>query len=138
VDTASSQFVLFGLAVAAISSLSRSSGWKMAVLLAASLIFIGLQTPDPWLLLPLAAFLLLGYGGLQILANGWSGARPLLLASIVFVFIWLKKYTFLPHAIFLDFSYFTLGLSYIFFRVLHLLIETDDKTPKVSFNRYLV
>jgi alginate O-acetyltransferase complex protein AlgI len=138
VDTASFQFVLFGLAVAAISNLSRSSGWTMAVLLVASLIFIGLLTPDPLLLLPLAAFLLLGYAGLQILANGWSRARPSLLASVVFVYIWLKKYTFLPHAIFLDFPYFTLGLSYIFFRVLHLLIETNDKNPKVSFSRYLV
>jgi D-alanyl-lipoteichoic acid acyltransferase DltB (MBOAT superfamily) len=38
----------------------------------------------------------------------------------------LKKYAFLPEASFLHFPYFTLGLSYIFFRVLHLLIETGD------------
>ena len=37
---------------------------------------------------------------------------------VIFSYIWLKKYTFLPEYTFLRYPYFTLGLSYIFFRVL--------------------
>jgi D-alanyl-lipoteichoic acid acyltransferase DltB (MBOAT superfamily) len=91
-------------------------------------------------LLPLAAFLLLGYAGLQMIANGWSRTRPWLLAAVVLTYVWQKKYTFLPHGIFLSFPYFTLGLSYIFFRVLHLLIEISGKDPasRVGLGPYLI
>jgi D-alanyl-lipoteichoic acid acyltransferase DltB (MBOAT superfamily) len=45
----------------------------------------------------------------------------------VIAFIWLKKYTFLPDATFLRFAYTTLGLSYIFFRVLHMIIDAHQQ-----------
>jgi alginate O-acetyltransferase complex protein AlgI len=139
VDTASFQFILFGFAVAAISNFHHSPGWRLAVLLISSLAFVGMLAPDPLDLVPLAAFLLLGYVGLLMIVNGWSGLQPWLLATIVFTYIWLKKYTFLPHGMFLNFPYLTLGLSYIFFRVLHLLIEASDKgsAPTMSLGRYL-
>jgi len=60
---------------------------------------------------------------------------------VIFAYIWLKKYTFLPAGIFLHCPYFTLGLSYIFFRVLHLLIETGDdghQKPRVGPVAYLL
>jgi len=138
VDTASLQFILFGLAVAAVSSLHRSPDWRLAVLLISSAAFISILAHNPLVLLPLAAFLMLGYAGLQIISNGWFSVKAWLLVAVIFTYIWLKKYTFLPHRIFLDFPYFTLGLSYIFFRVLHLLIEAGDKGPQVSVLRYLV
>src|ERR1019366_3087392 len=55
-------------------------------------------------------------------------------------YVWLKKYTFLPEGIFLHAPYFTLGLSYIFFRVLHVLIETGDgaETRHISLGAYLL
>jgi hypothetical protein len=42
VDTASLQFVGYGILAALISNFSRSVAWRGAVLLTASLIFIGL------------------------------------------------------------------------------------------------
>jgi hypothetical protein len=39
-DSASIQFVLFGLAVAIISNISRSYIWRSIVLLSASLVFL--------------------------------------------------------------------------------------------------
>ena len=125
-DNASFQFVLFGLAAALVSNFSRSRVWRSIVLMAASLVFLGLLAHNPVVLLPLAGFLLLGYGGLILIERGWSRSAVGSIVAILFVYIWLKKYTFLPGAIFLHFPYFTLGLSYIFFRVLHLLIETGD------------
>jgi len=59
---------------------------------------------------------------------------------VLLAYVWLKKYTFLPEGIFLHFPYFTLGLSYIFFRVLHLLIEMRDADEKrrIGLGAYLL
>lgn len=60
--------------------------------------------------------------------------------AVIFVYAWLKKYTFLPEGTFLHYPYFTLGLSYIFFRVLHVLIETGEGGEKrhVGLGAYLL
>src|SRR6202453_1396291 len=121
-DSASFQFVLFGLSAAAVSHFSRSSAWRSIALFVASIIFLGLLAHSLTIFLPLAGCLLFGWGWLLLLGRGWSRALPWILATVVFIYVWLKKYTFLPESIFLHSVYLTLGLSYIFFRVLHLLI----------------
>jgi D-alanyl-lipoteichoic acid acyltransferase DltB (MBOAT superfamily) len=126
-DSASFQFLAFGLTVALVSNFSRSRGWRSAVLMIASLVFLGLLARNPILFLPLAAFLLLGYTGRILLERGWSRLLVWSLLAVILAYIWLKKYVFLPQGIFLHSLYFTVGLSYIFFRVLHLLIETGDE-----------
>jgi alginate O-acetyltransferase complex protein AlgI len=125
-DTASCQFIAFGLGVALISNLSCSRAWRSTVLLAASIAFLGMLGHDPIVFLPLAVFLLLGLAGLILLERGWSTLMVWSILGVIFAYIYLKKYTFLPSGIFLHFPFFTLGLSYIFFRVLHLLIETGE------------
>ena len=141
IDGASFQFVAFGLAAALVSNFSRSPVWRSAVLLLVSLVFLGLLAQTPILFLPLFGFLLLGYAGIILLERGWSKSAVWSILTVVFVFIWLKKYTFLPERIFLHSPYFTLGLSYIFFRVLHLIIDGKDgelphRLGLVSFLNY--
>jgi alginate O-acetyltransferase complex protein AlgI len=125
-DTASLQFVTFGLVAALISNLSRSPVWRSGVLMTASIVFLGLLARDPVGFFPLIGFLLLGYLGLVLLSRGWSKCLVWVVLAVVFAYVWLKKYTFLPERMLIDFPYFTLGLSYIFFRLLHLLIEAAD------------
>jgi len=139
-DTASFQFVCFGLAVALISNFSRSRAWRSTVLMLSSLLFLGLLAQRPILFLPLAGFLLLGYAGLKAIERGWSKRMVWPVLLVILVYIWLKKYTFLPEGSFLRFPYFTLGLSYIFFRVLHLQIEAADTRGKnpVGIGAYLL
>ena len=139
-DSASFQFVLFGLAVALVSNFSRSRVWRSAVLLVASLVFLDMLAHKPIVFLPLAGFLLLGYTGLLMLERGWSRSAVWSILAVIFVYVWLKKYTFLPEGTFLHYPYFTLGLSYIFFRVLHLLIETGDANEKqhIGLGTYLL
>ena len=139
-DTASFQFLAFGLAAALVSNFSRSPIWRSIVLFAASVVFIGLLARNAITLLPLAAFLLLGYVALLLTYKSWGWATTGTIPLIVFLYIWLKKYTFLPPALFLHFSYFTLGLSYIFFRVLHLVIESRDNRYKmrIGLGSYLL
>jgi D-alanyl-lipoteichoic acid acyltransferase DltB (MBOAT superfamily) len=139
-DAASFQFVLFGLATALISNFSRSRVWRSIVLLAASLVFLGLLAHNPIVFLPLAGFLLLGYVGLILLEHGWSKWTVWIILAVLLAYVWLKRYTFFPEGVLLHYPYFTLGLSYIFFRVLHLIIESGDGNDKrhIGLGAYLL
>jgi len=138
-DSASLQFVLFGLIAAALSNLSRSRAWRSIVIMLASLIFLVLLAKSAIALLPLAAFLLFGYGTLAVRQRRWFSGAAWSIPVVIFAYVWLKRYTFLPERFFLHFPYFTLGLSYIFFRVLHLLIEADEEENQhISLGAYLL
>ena len=129
-DNASAQFVAFGLTAALLSNLSNRPAWRTAVLLLASLIFIGLLGRDLTVLVPLAVFLFMSYGALVLLQRGWSKTQVWSVWGVLLTYLWLKKYAFLPAGTLLHFPYFILGLSYIFFRVLHLLIAAGDGDEK--------
>ena len=142
-DSASLQFVLFGLITAALSNLSRSRVWRSNVLMLATLTFAAILAKSALVLIPLAAFLLFGYGALALRERGWSRGSAWSIPAVIFAYVWLKKYTFLPERFFLHFPYFTLGLSYIFFRVLHLLIEAGEgagpeEKRRIGFVPYLL
>ena len=139
-DSASFQFVLFGLAAAIVSNFSRSRVWRSIVLFVVSIVFLGLLSHSPIAFLPLLGFLALGYGALVLLQRGRSRLMAWSILGVILVYIWLKKYTFLPEGAFLHYPYFTLGLSYIFFRVLHLLIGTGDSDEKqrIGLGAYLL
>lgn len=139
-DSASFQFVFFGLAVAVLSNLNRSRVWRSMVLMAASLLFLFLLERNPLAYVPLIGFLALGYLCLMLIRRGLPKAPVLSLLLVLFLYIWLKKYTFLPASIYLHSFYFTLGLSYIFFRVMHLVIECrdDQAIQKIGLFEYLL
>jgi len=132
--------VLFGLAAALISNFSGSRVWRSIVLMLASIVFLGLLAHNPIVLIPLIGFLLLGYAGVFLLDCGWSKSLVWSLLAVIFAYVWLKKYSILPEGMFIDHPYFTLGLSYIFFRVLHVLIEKGDGDEKrhIGLGAYLL
>ena len=129
-ETASFQFIFFGLAAALVSNFSRSRAWRSTVLMTASVVFLALLSNRPLFFVPLAFFLFLGYAGYFLIARGWSKSAVWSILAVLLVYAWLKKYTFLPEGLFIHAPYLTLGLSYIFFRVLHLLIDAGDDTEK--------
>jgi D-alanyl-lipoteichoic acid acyltransferase DltB (MBOAT superfamily) len=139
-DSASFQFLGFGLAVVLISNFSRSHVWRSSILMLASVIFLGLLAGTTIALIPLIGFLLLGYVGIFLIEHGWSKFAAWGVPAVILVYVWLKKYTFLPDGVFLHSLYFTLGLSYIFFRVLHLMIEMRDSREKqqIGLGAYLL
>jgi D-alanyl-lipoteichoic acid acyltransferase DltB (MBOAT superfamily) len=139
-DTASIQFVLYGLAAAVLSNLSRARVWRSVVLSAASVLFLALLDRNPIHFIPLAGFLLLGYAGLILIQRRLHKITVLSILAVILVYIWLKKYTLLPEAVFLHSFYFTVGLSYIFFRVLHLIIEAGDsrESQRIGLGAYLL
>ena len=139
---ASFQFLAFALGVIVVFNLGRSAAWRQTVLLLASFTFLAFFSLNPLAWAPLFGFLAFGYVSLRAMQSGKKGAAyALIIVGTIFCFVWLKKYTFLPPAIFLHFPYLTLGLSYIFFRVLHLIIDArenslDEKAGLVSYLNY--
>lgn len=124
--SASFAFVGFSLLVVLVFNLSRALAWRQAILLLASLCFLATFSHSWLAFVPFACFLAFGFLSVRALQSGtFKRAAPFLIAGIG-AFIWLKKYTVLPSASFLQFSYITIGLSYVFFRVLHLIIDASD------------
>lgn len=140
---ASTSFLFLGFAFAVVLAyyLHRSAAWRQIVLLAANLLFLASFSQGRWSYLPFAAFAILAYAGLQaIRAFPKFAGLPVLLATIA-VFVWLKKYAFVPASLFLAFPYVKVGLSYILFRVLHLMIDTRsgdirERVPLLSYLNY--
>lgn len=139
------QFLLFALAGAAVFNITPARWWRDAVWLVLNLAFVWSFAGHVGPLLPLAGFLLLGY--LLVGYQGAGAARaklawtaPACVILVLAVFIWLKRYSFIPHELLPPPGYMTIGLSYIFFRVMHLVIDTgqgaETRIGVVSYLNY--
>lgn len=120
-------FLGFGLAGAVLFNLSGALIWRRLVLLVLNLIFFATFVSGIVGVLPYAGFLLTGY--VAVLAQRKypsQGLFLLFLAITLLEFFWLKRYVFVPPFLSLQFFYVTIGLSYVFFRVLHLVIEARN------------
>jgi D-alanyl-lipoteichoic acid acyltransferase DltB (MBOAT superfamily) len=121
-------FLLFAAVAALVFNLRAASGWwREAVLLTANIAFLASFSNDPVAFLPLAGFLALGFVAQSVTREG---SAPRLFVALLIVtlaaFFWLKRYSFIPGATFLPFPYLLVGLSYVFFRVLHLIIDSHQ------------
>jgi alginate O-acetyltransferase complex protein AlgI len=124
---ASFTFLGFALAVALIYNCFSSPTWRMWVLLLADLAFLSTFSHSVSAFIPLAVFLACGFFAVYAMQRAHKEASYLwIIGGTILAFTWLKKYTFLPHATFLQFAYTTLGLSYIFFRVMHVIIDSHQ------------
>jgi D-alanyl-lipoteichoic acid acyltransferase DltB (MBOAT superfamily) len=119
-------FVFFGILVALVMAARPSLAWRQNVMLAASVIFVGSLSRNPLAFLPLIGFLAIGYVALRFSAGTLDRAPALSIAVIVLLFVWLKRYSIVPNVVWLPYAYLTVGLSYILFRLLHLVIESRD------------
>lgn len=136
------QFLAFALCAALVFNVSTRVYWRQAVLLVVNFLFLLSFSRVPSAFIPFAAFL--GWGFLVLRTTRDRPASHLfvvMLISVVVVFLWLKRYSFIPHAAFLRFPYLTIGLSYVFFRMLHLIIDNhqgavETKVSGLSFINY--
>lgn len=134
-------FVAFVAACLALFHACRTPAARRWVLAAANVVFIASFAASPESLLPLAGFLAAGYGGLLAMRRwraSWiaRGAIMVLLA----VFVWLRRYSFASFLPGLSFDYTTVGLSYILFRMIHLMVDAraglvrEAVTPRAFLN----
>jgi alginate O-acetyltransferase complex protein AlgI len=123
----SAAFALFALTAIVTLNLIRDPGVRIWLILAFNAAFIASFALGWQSMLPLLGFLAIGYAGiLAAERTGWRGLLALV-AAVIALFVWLKKYTiagFLPG---IGFPYLLIGLSYILFRVLHLMIDVNQK-----------
>jgi D-alanyl-lipoteichoic acid acyltransferase DltB (MBOAT superfamily) len=137
--TASFQFLGFVLLVAVIYNALKSIASRQVFFLCTNLYFLSTFSQGVRSYFPFVAFLALGFVGVRLMKNN-RGRRAFvpLLVTVVLAFVWLKKYTFLPTSSFIGFPYLTIGLSYVFFRLLHLIIDAHDANlPEISLLGYL-
>jgi alginate O-acetyltransferase complex protein AlgI len=136
------QFLLFGLAAALVFNLSTAIWWRRAALLIVNALFLMSFSSGPESLVPYAGFLCMGYAAQYVMRNG--AAPRLFLALLVMTlaaFFWLKRYSFVPSRTYLPFPYVLVGLSYVFFRVVHVIIDSHQGSIErpigpVSFLNY--
>ncbi len=142
------EFLAFALIGALIFNLSGAGVISRLVMLALNLLFFAtfIQRGDAAHMLlaaaPYAGFLLIGY--LSAVALRARPSRLLLVLAIavmIAAFFWMKRYTFVPEALTLPHLYATIGISYVFFRVLHLIIDVgqgaiEEKISPLSYLNY--
>ena len=122
-------FLAFAAIAALLFNLRAGLAWRRAILLITNLVFFASFSRDLLAYLPFILFLALGFGGLRLVAARRSrGAFLLAALPVIAAFFWLKRYSFIPDAAFLPFPYMAIGLSYVFFRVLHLVIDAHEGT----------
>jgi D-alanyl-lipoteichoic acid acyltransferase DltB (MBOAT superfamily) len=118
-------FVVATLFVFQISTLFRSVYLRDIVLLVANGYFLStFNTQAVATYIPMAVFIILGYVGALCLHRQRStlSLRIFLILTLAY-FFWVKKYSFVPSQVFLSQPYLTIGLSYMFFRMLQLQID---------------
>src|ERR1700761_7252722 len=93
------QFLVFVLAGAAGFNAVSSRAWREAVWLMLNLAFVWSLSRAVTPLLPLAGFLALGYLGIEAARRRW--APRLAIVVVLAVFVWLKRYTFIPGSLLL-------------------------------------
>jgi D-alanyl-lipoteichoic acid acyltransferase DltB (MBOAT superfamily) len=141
---ASLSFLAFGLVAVVAYNLHSSVVWRKAILLIANVAFLSTFSHSISAFVPLAGFLALGYLGVRAIERSHSRAAYWgIVEGTLLLFVWLKQYTFLPHVTFLRSTYTTLGLSYIFFRVMQMMIDANGETRHrgidiVSYLNYTV
>lgn len=102
---------------------------RYAAIAIISVLFFASHMPSVSAAIPLIGFLVLGY--LAILLCAYTRRRSvfyLTIAVVLGVFIYLKQYSIIPESSLLQVSYTAVGMSYILFRVLQLLIDQDGGT----------
>lgn len=123
-DVASLNFLLFALAAALIFHAAPNPLYRKLILTGANLLFIGSYLTEIRQVLPLAFFLLFGYGMIELVRRRRSGlALTVGLVATLALYIFLKRFSFLSELPTLPFSYLIIGLSYILFRIVHLMVD---------------
>lgn len=138
----SPSFILLALAFVLLTNAFKTPRARSVVLAGASALFIASYLEKPQETLPFGVFLLFGYVSVEALRR--TRSRALLVASLlalVGVFIVLKRYSFIAPAVRLPFPYLAVGLSYVLFRLIHLMVDAQqgellERIPALRFLTY--
>jgi alginate O-acetyltransferase complex protein AlgI len=120
-------FLGFVLVVVLLVNATRSATLRACLMLVANVVFLASYAGRPLEIAPLVAFLAMGFGLVEALRRTRSSALLWIgLAVMLAAFVSLKKYAFVPEELTLHAVYAVVGLSYVLFRVLHLMIDAKQ------------
>jgi len=120
-------FLGFTAATILLLNAARTVRLRSWLMLAPNTFFLLSYADRPIELLPLLGFMALGYGLIEALRRTRSSTLLWLgLALVLGTFVTLKKYAFVPAALTPHAVYTVVGISYILFRVLHLMIDAKQ------------
>ena len=126
-NLASISFLAFVAVTVIAFHLWSSVQWRRCVLGVANAAFIASYLTDLTQILPLLGFLALGYGGLLLVRLRRTGLTlAFTVACILAVYIVLKRFSFIEPYVHLPMPYLLIGLSYILFRVIHLIVDAGS------------
>lgn len=135
-------FFAFLAAIVVASNLTNSVFFRRLVLGLANAIFIASYLTDYTQALPLLGFLLLGYLCVLLLSV-WRSSLALCLGvlGVLGCYVFLKRFSFFDDLGHLSFPYLTIGLSYILFRILHMMVDVRsgdlaERIDPFAFFRY--
>jgi alginate O-acetyltransferase complex protein AlgI len=132
-------FLAFAFAAVILLRLAPSGVSRRVTIFGLNAVFLFSMVKAPLQLVPLAGFVLLGYGAILIAGRARSSlSLGILVTGLVAIFIWLKRYPIVSAVPTFSFAFTVVGLSYILFRILHILIDvSQDCLPRPSFVAYL-
>jgi D-alanyl-lipoteichoic acid acyltransferase DltB (MBOAT superfamily) len=129
-------FVAFCIAATILLRALRPGMLRQSVIVALNLAFVSTFFDNAQEALPLAGFVAFSYGAVCLSAV--LGPNPPLIGTIILLFAWIKKYDFLAFLPQIQNPYVVVGLSYILFRCLHLIVDVGEKAIKrPNFLSYL-
>lgn len=137
-SVASIEFLFAVLILSAVFFALRPAGVRRAVLAACNLGFLITFLPNVESAIALVVFLLTGYAAAILLQRRWSRfAFAGYLITLLFAFIVLKKYEFLPLQ-WLTHPISIIGLSYMLFRQIHFVVDVvQDQVERPTLWSYL-
>ncbi|HAT50205.1 MAG: hypothetical protein HQL07_13475 [Nitrospirae bacterium] len=132
------EFFVFFLFFAVLFNARQLVAYKQIILFGANVCFIATFSESVLSFLPLFGFVTFGYMLILYARLGRSELFYLLVSFFVIVFIYIKKYSLLSFIPSIPFPYVLVGLSYILFKILHLLIDIHGGylRGKISFLEY--
>src|SRR5277367_137098 len=139
VNLTSLLFLAFAVVAVILLRLAPSGVLRRAAIFGLNAAFLLSMVTAPLQLVPLAGFVLLGYGAILIAGRARSSLRlGTLVTGLVVIFIWLKRYPIVSAVPTFSFAFTVVGLSYILFRILHILVDVSQGClPRPSFIAYL-
>ncbi len=132
-------FFAFAFVAVLLLRLAPSGVLRRATIFVLNAAFLVSMVKAPLQLVPLVGFVLLGYGAILIAGRARSSlSLGTLVAGLVVIFIWLKRYPIVSAVPTFSFAFTVVGLSYILFRILHILIDVaQGSLRRPSFIGYL-
>jgi D-alanyl-lipoteichoic acid acyltransferase DltB (MBOAT superfamily) len=132
-------FFAFAFVAVILLRLVPSGVLRRVTIFGLNAVFLFSMVRAPFQLVPLAGFVLLGYGAILIAGRARTSlSLGILVMGLVAIFIWLKRYPIVSAVPTFSFAFTVVGLSYILFRILHILVDVSQGClPRPSFIAYL-